>query len=1562
MALATGLVTVVGAQPATVGRQTVRAAVVVLEADRPTGVAHAPTGAPYAFFNLQSRSTSKPTGWNFVNPVGPTTVTDRVKARWDAIDLINLQIGAPITRRNAAYWELFLTEATDDVLANFDILLVAPRVFLSLNPLERERLRRFVDAGGILWQELYIPSAGGGFGLDVVNNSPIPLALQSLAGTTQSDFFNPLLTVPNTLGPAELNALNIETSRTLAAVPVPETEAIYSVLSAESYRMRPVSLAGSGSAVGATIGVSRIGDGYVVTTTRAVAQKLNRGAANDGFTATAGGLDFAGESAAKLVVNMVYLRSGFTQSGGGSRRSGSTPTDLNPPLLSRFDIRDITLPNDAANTQPVIWNGMVFVSAGSRVRCYDVNPSQDLDGDGDPDDGVRDLNVGAGFDLLWESDDLGTQISAPAMADVPEATRRVSGRVMPRQQVVAAGTNGNLYVFNADPRDRTNPREAVEIVAPSPASYAGAPNTPSIHEGLAITADNTTGGVGNTGRIWIANLRNGTRVQSAGNNWFIGGVVGANSSLLPQFTSGPSVAYIPIADGSGGVDRVMYIPFGNESGGGGGNTPPGFTSVWLGVRGERSSEFNVEAGQLRIATRAMDSGNLPVYIPQGTETVDQGTLAPRVTFLGENGNPLSQSEVLNLVTGSISEDNGQLVMDLRSGVTETTFNNAVRSVRTDYTIDWGRAQADQRWSSLERGRVNLPTTDLNRRVLGNLAVTPRGVIFMVLGGDPSGSSSFNRGSVFAFREDQGRGGFRCVMRYDLFPDHQIPLNQGSATSYQSNFTDLDVVRLLTGPTGPISGDRVANVRFVSGPAVTRNRVVVSAMGQKTAGGFPVNVGMLMVFDANPQAPSIPVGNVGEGFSLVQPDFLRSGSGQTPDQFSTLPSTNVRVDDRGVIRLDNLMNIVRGQVQNCLSLSQPVILRRPGTGDTLVNPDAIGGRWNPLLWYTVIHSLEVQTPPTIAGNTVFVAGRSLLPTIVNSGFPPIAAILDGSAWRGMAYGISLDISDESLLVPNPDRTWIRQLVQIRGDISGSITGNPNFRWPFLGGTYDATSFATRLNQSVLGSPSNPARRATGIVVGDAASVAWAEDGLFVFNRADVLVADEGRLVRFGADGTPTWTLTATLASRASGESGVGRSRPLVKPTRAYSVGGSDTVIVDSGSNRVLRVDGSGVERRAIERFRLDNAFVPEGFSSGNPLALNNPRDAITWGEYITRGAQAVVTNQQPTEYWVNWLIADTGNRRLLWIVDRYAVDAQGNIGGAIYAGPTPQLGVLYWQSPASLSGGGFDYSSIARVWVPASAGFEARWVYVAGIGRGTPTRSSVGLDGSNNPTAVNSVPSRDGNGGIIVFDTRYENASQVFNTLQVPSTLNARLWDEQSNQWTLNTSANRPASNQRIGSVRSLTARVISGGATPTLLVMFTDSTGVYEAGLSLGVPNTNESLSATWMLPSYAYRTMRRSGIAGAPEATNPGAFSPVFARRLDNGDVLVVNGYTGRRRGLKNLTTGTFAGGEFFSGEVLQLDGSSFDLSTTNLGFLGSQVIRFELTSTAASRTVTLPMFADRR
>lgn len=1534
-----------------------------------SGLSGAPLNpTPHVWSALDGDRSAKPAGWSFYNPRAQTVATVDQIQRWLAIhSWLGIRVGelptagTRLTKKMAPYWEVLLDSASDQVLAAYNVLLLSVQGSLVLNPREREKLRKYVDQGGVLWIDFsYLGSPTA----DPLNPPPLPFELAAgSGGPLQANPYHPLLTTPNLVTSEDLFFLQGTSGAVIGPVSsgaVGSLDSVQSWLVPDSFKLRPI--VGETPTL-KTVAVGEIGDGTLVVTSRGVAMTINRGFVNGGVTRN--GAFFADQPArdgafaagAKLVVNAISLNSSFSSTAQGSRKTSSSSVEIAAPLLRRF-----TMPFRPNGTSSVLYKGRFVCVSGSELVVLDANPSSDLDQNGNPDDGIPDA-PDSGGDILWRAT-VGGNASPPTVTEVP-------GAPLADQILVTTGA-GALAIYPLDPPDPTNVSPLATIAPPSGSgAVSGQRIAPTVHEGLAFMADANLSG---QGRIWVADLAAGQRVQSS-RAW---SVEGANR--LPEPSGSLTVAYIPVQDNSGGVDRVVYAPTMPSTTD---RRPAGITSLWLGARGENPVNVQVAGSNLIITTRA-SLQNLPIY-----NAGANSSLGVKVSLVEvATGQPFGASKLKSALTGSLAVNqgqNGQMIVGFNPSATtpsgetlrfvDTSTEKANTSVRLDYTIDWGAPTSGMGATTAEayvRGDLQFPDQSTpTRMVQGSVAVAATGNLFVVTGPAQAGEKG---GSLFALREE-GRGEFRLLYRWELFDGLKYTLNNatgtGSVVDYEPAIIDYDGV--LDFPVvGAILNQPMINLSFRSGPTVRGDTVYVVANAGKS--GFLAAagdlVGTLLAFNANPMPAELTLSNLPPSFSILQPDVARTDKTATTPTLSSFQPGNYTYEvepglvSKGRLRVDNMMTVRRGRIRDSLAINAPIILRVGGQSDILVEPELSqadgtfvpgngNGRWSPLRWYTTFNGLSSATQPIVTGNTAYVGGTSSLPTLFNSNFTQFTPT------KGLIYGLDCVISPNDLRSPsvkhpwmkNGPRTWQRYLSSITVN-AGGVSPSPYYRWPQYRGVTTFDDFKVRLNQAVLDDPA-----INGLVAGEGVVAAWGNGNLYGFSRADFLIADEGRLLRIDSAGNPIWSSLDTLAAGEQGPTGTA-SKPvsLASPSRIYPASANTYWVVDTGNDRIVRIDSSGREQRSIAEFKVDPVFKPLGLSDNETRKLRQPRDFVTFTSTVLPAANPFQGVTGP-EVWRHYLIADSANFRVIELVDRFQFNpSNGQVGAIVeYIDPASDkpgkreraIGLILWHSRPELSGKGYAYNSIARVFVPDGTGQKA--VYAFGFGNLQPGRGSFGLD-SSNPRTDQDVSS--GLGGIVLYDPS-AGASELVTQVVVPPIPQGTFWT--SSGWT------SPATGtvrHKLAGLTSVTLRYVDGNALPAL--MFTDATGVYEA-LKVG-----SDWNVRWMLPNAAGTAIRRrlnlddpsDNRDDSPVGDNPNGFRATYARRLDSGEVVVANAYYGKSRNDRP-----------FSGEVFLVDGSinplftedGFGWNKRNLGF-NSRIVKFELPPIEGIRGLVAPVFADRR
>ncbi|MBS1706695.1 MAG: hypothetical protein JST40_12545 [Armatimonadetes bacterium] len=1500
-------------------------------------------GAPSVWSHLQTDQSVRPGNVVFVNPHGPSVLSTSARQRWAALAPDTPAAGAKLNKVAAAYWEVDLDNLSQSTLSDYDILLLPISGYFSLTPAQREKLRLFVDQGGTLWVDVQPTSSS-----DTINTGPLPFEIST--GAVQTN-----LLVPHRIleYPYEAFPVPSPSNITIAMPVVPSGNPFddsQNTLFGDSARLMPVL---GFNATQPSVSVGQIGEGYVVVTSRWVTWALDRSMSNTGqvisgprFFAQKPVLDGAFNTNAKFALNVVYLNSPYFGPGRGSRKQSASPVTVTAPLLRRFESPIVPTPG----TDVVQIQGRVVMNSGGTLVCIDANPGRDLDGDGNADDGVPETSLGSNTDTVWYTD--GGFQGSPVAADIPTGINFGGHTVF--QVILIRTANGGIAAFDLLPPNPTS-NNAIYTINPPGGASTGPKFSPTVQDGLAFVTDADNNG---KGRVWAIDVASGSDLANGTRKF---AVENGNRLGVPAFQ--PTVGYIPIQDNSGGIDRVVYCATQRDTVR---NRPAGLISVWLGARGEVPQRLEISGAGINIYTRASLQG-LPIHnaIPR--------SLGVRITIIDTTtGLALNDAQAQGVINGSPTINvgiNGLIHLDVNNTANffDQGGNPARYSLRVDYTVDWsapktggnGSADSDQ----FVRGDLYFPDQAIPKRdIAGPIALSGNGCLFV----GTNNSTANQRGASFFALREVGRGDFRMMYRWEFYDDQKLTSNQGAGSSLTFNYGPtlsdydglLDIIPFLDTP--------LRQWNLVGGATIRGDTVYVMAEGRKSIFGQAVPMGVLLALDGNPQAPEFHLDNVTANFSIVQPDparsdtlnsvfsFLQPGAYTYESDVSVVDGTNLRT---GKVRLNSVMQNTRGQVANAIISNLPVIIRQPSQAELMVEPESgdpsgrmvagrAGGKWNPLKWYTVFNALMPTRSPVITGSNAYLAGTSILPGLVN------AMVFNQP--RGLITAWNVEVASSDLKSPGTRRPWMSQGVyssapvdprpwqkfvyQITGTMS-DIKLSPYALWPQWQGVASFDDFLIRLNQATLDDNS-----LNGMAVGDSTLSAWGNREFYGFNRADFLVVDEGRISRIDAAGNPLWS---TDLVRSDGGSNVNASSGLKiqSPWRVYHVTDTSFIAADPGADRVFRFDTTGRETRSITDLRIDNKYIPDGWVNGEATSLNQPMDVST---FLTRVPAAAnpYTNPQPEEIWRHYLIADSGNRRVIELVDRF--DTNGNVvtysDPNVSANPIQGLGVLYWHTKSEYSGRNYAYNTIGRTQISVNG--NPKTVYAFGFGNVEPGKRAVNLDGSNS----NELDSKSGYGGILLFDPSGR-AQTLITSFQVPAIAANILYNPTTSNFVSPAVPARPA--KKFAGLSSVTLRYVNSGGSPVLTMMVTDNTGVYEL-----VESTPGNWSCRWMLPTEAYLGMRRS-MTDVVTGENPLGFIPRYARRLDNGDVLITNGYFGRKR------SGAAIGGEVIvlNGELDPTGPSSdpgYSITKLNLGFrtLG---IRLTLPPVEGFRPITSPVFADR-
>jgi hypothetical protein len=1496
----------------------------------------------YTFYAMDRRTDLKPLGLSFRNPFAP----------------------AGTTRNQAAYWLVDVSRLNDNQLARYKILLISRTSWGGRGGMTaeiREKLRRFVDGGGVLWVDVPREGASGTLFFPevapVANRQPINIV----------NLNHPLLRGYYTLTPAEIanlglrgrgfggGALNISANRPVLQI-VTAVDANTPVIAAATY--------GSGRIIVSAAGIAAAISAPLVST--------RPGREGQAFEL---GMDSVPDLELKFAYNLVRWAGAGSSDAFNARRANAVADQYGAPLGVRW--RDEGTQYGLRDGAPVVYGGLVFVVSGNNLICYDAVPSRDLDGDGRADDGIPDYERGESFDKVWEVN-LGGQSSPPVVVETPSGL----------QVVVLVGTQVRGYW--ALPRDSQGriPRVGQQVWSvDSPAPAASTPTTADGQIPAPIVIDNTlllvpslhqAGGQQSAGFYAVLLSDPPQVVLSSGNisppEWFQPRTGNAGNWLLPA-----AAGYVPNYGQGGGNDIVVYFGTTRDVGGTGTNQQEGIQAFWIGAKGEVLTPAINSAGVYQGYLRSRITGRARYYASPDGRADPANPLHPRVFRIDND-----TGEIVDITERCRfnQAEQGRITYD--EDTTGYTFI-------ADYYIDWAYAT---NFNIMFRTFASLPPFSEGSTVppqrLRGFTLAPNGVLYITTGTDGTDPNTAS-GSVIALQEQspptqqQTRGGSKVLWRWQSHggyqqvvpgPERPNPVIVPPSTVYRepNEYFMRFVGRFLRfshdfAPNANAEPQRQwMNFTFKGAPLYYDGAVYAFAEGQARVGpfGFPYTV--IVALDAEPEqfvidlgAPIDATGDV----RISQRDYGRSGPNPITNIVSTLtyspnsPNPDIKVDfTTGQIRITGFAQADGGGqirlLENVLSLTQPVQVSIGNTFNTLVDPDSIAGNWNNLRWYAVLLGQQLKANPVVVGDTMYLPCEITVPT--DSGLQTFGGIL------GIAtdpYRLQPDLAqrkDQAGTIP-------------RVDPNNPLKYQSIIRWPFIDdlitdleenpdpGAFLRELFRRFAEGFQTGTGLSP------IAVGEGLLVISSSQGLHAYSRQSTIIADESRLLEVDTAGRVVWSTENTQLDFYTGSIVASKARyPITPNARVYRYGENELLIVEPERNRVAIIDRAGAEIRTITQFipdrvplrdtngnitqivnlRNESVAPNSNYIAGAPTNLRNPTDVTVWTEFVPADRNPY-TNPQPLEYWIHYTITDAGNARVVDIVDRYQADPQTYTVGAPVQHPDlgPMLGVLYWMTPSQRLERNYRYVSAQR--------FEY-W-------DGSTTR--IGFATLVQNTAASAF---EATGMGDPLDPRTPEAGMI--TLQL--IVNGRDQTIYIRRMTLPDGRVVPILAPVAIDTNKRSAR---GQGDAGLYLLVTTSTGVYELQVPL-TGTVGDTLPVTWMLTNEAYTNAVRRRIGGNDLADDgngnllrPILFKPRQARYLPNGNVLIVNGYNGTTL----VRSGNSVVEREFPGEVFELDANDYnpqdyprsdDLGFSNASIVWSTLDRPELSGSSQLRK---PSSADR-
>ncbi|MEJ5384117.1 MAG: hypothetical protein WHS44_04470 [Fimbriimonadales bacterium] len=1494
----------------------------------------------YTFYAMDRRADLKPLGLSFRNPFAP----------------------AGATRNQAVYWLVDVSRLNDNQLARYKILLISRTSWGGMTAEIREKLRRFVDGGGVLWVDTPQQGASGRLFFPevapVANTAPISIV----------NLNHPLLRGYYTLTPGEIASLGLR-GRGFGggAVDITANRPLLQIVTAVN-ASTPV------------IAAATYGSGRIIVSAAGVAAAINAPLVRSNGSVPNQASEFRIEAIPDLELKFAYNLVRWAGAGSSdafnARRANAVADQYGAPLGVRW--RDRNTQYALQNGTPVVYGGLVFVVSGSRLICYDAVPSRDLDGDGRTDDGILDYEQGESFDKVWQVD-LGGQSSPPVVVETPQGL----------QVVALVGTEVRGYW--ALPRNAQGRIPEVGQLVWSVSSPAPAASTPTTADGQIpppIVIDNTLllvpslhqAGANVSAGFYAVLLKNPPEVvRTSGvfpGEWFQPRTGNAGSWLLPA-----AAGYVPNYAQGGGNDVVVYLGTRRDVGGTGSSQLEGVQAFWIGAKGEVLTPAINSAGVYQNYLRSRITGRARYYVPAEGIT---HPLYPRVFRIHNTTGAFE--DITRDCEFNPPAEQGRIKYtgDGRGDIGDYTYI-------VDYYIDWAYAT---NFNLMFRTFASLPpysdSSSAPPQKLRGFTLAPNGVLYITTGTDATDANTAS-GSVIALQEQspptqqQTRGGSKILWRWQshggysqAVPGAAEPVIVPPSAIYRepNEYFMRFVGRFLrfSNDFVPNANDEPQrqwmNFTFIGAPIYYDGAVYAFAVGQARIGGFPIGIPYttIVALDAEPEQFVIdlgaPIATSGD-VRISQRDYGRSGPNPITNIVSTLtyspnsPNPDIKVDfTTGQIRITGFGQADGGGqirlLENVLSLTQPVQVSVGNTFNTLLDPDRIAGNWNNMRWYAVLLGQQLKANPVLVGDTMFLPCEITVPT--GSGLETFGSILGIAA---DPYRLQPDLAqrkDQAGTIP-------------RVDPVNPLKYQSIIRWPFIDdlitdleedpdpGAFLRELFRRFAEGSQVGTGLSP------IAVGEGLLVISSGEGLQAYSRQGTIIADESRLLEVDTAGRVIWSTENTQLDFYTGSIVSSKARyPITPNARVYRYGENELLIVEPERNRVAILDRAGAEVRTITRFIPDrvplrdndgnmtqivdlrdeawaqaNNLPGSNYIAGAPDTLRNPTDVTVWTEFVP-ASRNPYTNRQPLEYWIHYTITDTGNARVVDIVDRYQADPNTfTVGAPVQdAQLGAMLGVLYWMTPTQRLERAYRYVSAQR--------FEYWDGNTTRIGFATLVQNTAA---SGFEATLTSDP----------LDPRTPEAGMI--TLQL--IVNGRDQTIYIRRMRLPDGRVVPI----LAPVAIDTAkRSASGQGNAGLYLLVTTSTGIYELQVPL-TGTVGDTLNVTWMLTNEAYTNAIRRRLDGNDLAENGGdllrpiLFKPRQARYLGNGNVLIVNAYSGTTL----VRSGSNIEPREFPGEVFELDANDYRAGRDDLGFSNASIVWSTLDRPELSGSTQLrkPSSADR-
>jgi hypothetical protein len=1490
---------------------------------------------PHVFSIADARQDIKPQNWEFINPLAPKTVSTEIYNRWSNPatgrdrSARRYQIGQAVTKDMAAYWEVSLAKTSLADLVQFDLLFITNHRLVSFSPGDREKLRKMVDAGGVLWIEdcgRMRTSASGPFFLEQLQFKGNFTGGGGAGGPVINAPSHPILNAPFPLTLPEIASLGDKNYGNFALCRIDDTNAAPNPEVLVNIVGNSATLDSNGRAL-PYIAVAQYGAGIVIATSGDSGCDINdyAGGVNVGAGGNSGAfcgpnIQTAHAEDLKFLYNMVQLGSANNAYRRNNRRTASSFENLGAPLLESFKFDPgIGVPANAvvqSRSAALVVRDTVYVAgrngAEATVRAYSAKPSLTTG-----DRGIPDLGQGAPYDELWRVS-LGAagdgQPSSPVFGTVYQGGAYVD-------KIFVTRSDGSLVALPALPTDAYGNILPVNTAAVNPAVSIGSPSTYSATAGGVAPAP-----IFLQNRVYVVQPDSLIRCIDAATlqTLWTSYAVAQTPSIEP--TGSPTLGYVRLqtvtsaASGGNTDDLMLYLPIRLSDG------TASILAYWLGTRHEVVRTDGPPGSgvfRARVALDASAPANNQQLVAPGAPFT---TPVVRVYTNTYSGGRLVATAQENMNAGRSSTRFRGLFRADRSGFIEVADSGGARPTRGEYvaggpefdnavlSVDYDVTYVESSGAPPGLGGGNGARSNTGLLVPGysfgldTVALSVDDTLhYAARQNGPTGDTATAKTTLFGAAEQPGAGATRLRQAFTIL-EGSDPI-VATVENLTINETPTLRNRFLFGPlpftTGAVATltpgyEGLSDIQPVGAPIVTNQGIVYFLTSAVSAANGRRVAVLLALRTQNEVVLNLPEGYTGSP-KIQQFNPLTYPGSNVQTVTAQVQNGNAPVTGdaaRGRITINNLQ-VPGGRFSTAQSFvvtyrpiggtaDRTIVIRPtptvPGTGDTIdatAQIAAIGGGYNPLLWYYVLPVVP-SSSPTLIGNAIyFVSDQGV-----------IAVDADPS------------VNDPSVRVGFGEQ--VLAVVDRYTDASTGALQNPSINHVRWVGRLSLLSGAA----SSLAPPAG----SNGVLAINS------EAGTFAFENRPTLIADAKRLIEVAPDGSAEWTLDFTLDFRtAGGETPVydangvvlnppatGRlasdRRPITRPAVTRKLSASDYLIADTGNNRVVRVDRGGQVR-----WQLDAINDPyKLLSSSDSRRLSAPTDVQL---YLSPSPDPTdPLGRAPIGYEAHYLIADSGNFRIIEVVDYF--DPAGRYRDIGFGAGSGRQVVVWVSRTTSGEGRNLRFQNVQRVLTSQDA------IY------GYPVLVATVINAS--ATGVGSGVATDTTGGSLV-QIDYAPLNTYFPLRNaagpVPGIIPWPLAD-------LTTPGAQSATNGRIvlsldslqmpdGTLRRVTRptyfeqiTVPNGGSFRTLFLI-SDASGVYSVDA--------ETRQVLWYFDQNDYNRLNGSRML-LPSGFNPNSaadlatlprLSAVSVKRLSSGNFLITNNYSGPSR--------YFHGG-LFRGEVFEV------------------------------------------